>query len=145
MADYIDSFMGNYYFLNNFYPCRVMYKGIWFSSSEAAYQAQKNSSDCVRRMFSGLKPDEAKALGKRIHIRSDWDTVKIAVMRDVVREKFWQNPALAILLDNTGDAILKEGNDWGDTFWGVDKETGEGQNQLGIILMQVRNELRNSN
>ncbi|MCC8043881.1 MAG: NADAR family protein [Clostridiales bacterium] len=142
MTGCIDSFMGSYYFLSNYYPCPVRYKGLRFLSSEAAYQAQKSASDSVRQMFVGLTPDEAKALGNQVNARSDWDTAKIAVMHDVVREKFWQNSALAILLDNTGDEILKEGNDWGDTFWGVDSTTGEGQNQLGIILMQIRNELR---
>ncbi len=35
-----------------------------------------------------------------------------------------------------------EGNHWGDTCWGVDNRTGQGENHLGKILMQVREELQ---
>ena len=31
---------------------------------------------------------------------------------------------------------------WGDTCWGVDLRTDNGDNHLGRILMQVRRELR---
>jgi hypothetical protein len=41
----------------------------------------------------------------------------------------------------TGNTELVEGNHWHDTFWGVDATTGEGDNGLGQILMQVRMEL----
>ena len=40
----------------------------------------------------------------------------------------------------TRDRVLIEGNDWGDTFWGM--TDGEGENHLGKILMRVRAELR---
>lgn len=39
----------------------------------------------------------------------------------------------------TGDAILIEGNTWGDRFWGVCE--GFGQNHLGHVLMRVRVQL----
>jgi len=56
-----------------------------------------------------------------------------------VREKFKQEDLKQMLLD-TGDQELVEGNTWNDTFWGVCR--GEGQNNLGKILMKVRMELR---
>lgn len=40
----------------------------------------------------------------------------------------------------TGDAMLIEGNTWGDTFWGVCN--GQGLNVLGNLLMEIRQELR---
>ena len=43
------------------------------------------------------------------------------------------------LLD-TGDAILIEGNDWGDRYWGVCD--GVGQNKLGLILMGLRKKMK---
>ena len=39
----------------------------------------------------------------------------------------------------TGNAVLVEKNDWGDTFWGVC--SGKGENYLGRLLMQVRKEI----
>jgi len=56
-----------------------------------------------------------------------------------VRAKFEQNPDLAAKLIATGDEELVEGNTWGDTYWGVCR--GVGQNKLGKILMNVRQEL----
>ena len=61
-------------------------------------------------------------------------------MKDIVRAKFSQNEELAKKLLATNDEYLIEGNTWGDRFWGT--VNGEGRNQLGIILMQVRDELR---
>ena len=62
-------------------------------------------------------------------------------MLNLVRAKFKQNPGLAEKLLNTGERELVEGNQWGDTFWGVC--SGKGENVLGKILMQVRLEIRN--
>lgn len=79
----------------------------------------------------------------KVELRSDWEEVKLDVMRDVVFAKFFQNPELAKRLLATGGSNLIEGNNWHDTFWGVDSETGEGQNNLGKILMEIRAELKN--
>ena len=38
------------------------------------------------------------------------------------------------------DEYLEEGNNWGDKVWGT--VNGEGENNLGKILMRVRKELR---
>ena len=57
----------------------------------------------------------------------------------ICRAKFFQNEDLGQKLMNTGDAVLIEGNYWGDRYWGVCN--GEGQNKLGKILMKIREEL----
>ena len=75
-------------------------------------------------------------------MRPDWDDVKFKIMEQVVYEKFTQNPTLAQDLLNTGDRILKEGNYWKDLYWGVDLKTGEGENNLGKILMSLRDYIR---
>jgi hypothetical protein len=60
-------------------------------------------------------------------------------MYGLILGKF-QDPELKTKLLATGDAELIEGNWWGDVYWGVCN--GEGRNELGKILMQVRDELR---
>lgn len=60
-------------------------------------------------------------------------------LRDIVFNKFVYNDELSNLLIDTDDAILVEGNDWGDTTWGM--VNGKGKNQLGKILMELREEL----
>ena len=80
----------------------------------------------------------AKRLGGSIKERKDWEEVKVLLMSYLVVQKFAQEPFKTWLLE-TGDEELVEGNTWGDTFWGVCK--GEGENQLGIILMGIRSGL----
>lgn len=77
-------------------------------------------------------------------------------MLQAVRAKF-KNPDLAKKLLKTGDAILIEGTFWNDRIWGVglrrikDEDgniigyKGSGKNQLGEILMKVRDELKKEN
>ncbi|MGX8680786.1 MAG: NADAR family protein, partial [bacterium] len=85
----------------------------------------------------------AKKKGRRVLLRDDWEQVKDRIMEEIVLAKFQQNPELKAQLLATGDAMLEEGNQWHDDYWGVDLRTGRGQNRLGRILMKVRLELQN--
>ena len=138
----ITIFDGEYAFLSNFYEAPVKYKYI-YGSAEAAYQAQKAIRSEDANKFTEYNPAKAKRMGRKIEIRDDWEQVKVSVMSDILFAKFVQNPELAKRLLDTGDANLIEGNHWHDTFWGVDLETGEGQNMLGKLLMELRTELQN--
>jgi hypothetical protein len=80
-------------------------------------------------------PGKAKKLGRTVSLRSDWEDVKLDVMRKLIRQKF-ENPFLRPLLMLTGDAILEEHNYWHDTIWGI--YAGIGENWLGRILMEER-------
>lgn len=140
----ICSFTGKYAFLSNFYPCMVVYDGMKYPSAEHAFQAAK-SLDIDQRIGMAVcpTPGDAKHFGRRLHLREDWEEVKVSVMLAVVRDKFIRNDAdedIRELLLATGDAYLEEGNTHGDCFWGAVK--GEGRNELGKILMQVRDELK---
>ncbi len=140
--DEIDWFREEYEFLSNFYPSKVVFDGITYYNSEAAYQAQKCKNPEERIGFEKLSSDEAKRLGQKVEMRSDWDDVKFGIMEQVVYAKFTQNPMLAQNLLDTGDKVLKEGNYWKDVYWGVDIRTGEGENNLGKILMALRDNFR---
>ena len=139
----IDHFDGEYAFLSNFFEAPVLYRGIRYRNTEAAFQAQKciESADQIR--FADLDPSRAKRLGRKIDLRSDWEQIKIREMYLIVLEKFQQHPDLRQKLMDTGYAYLVEGNYWHDTFWGVCN--GAGWNHLGQILMRVREELRQNN
>ena len=56
--------------------------------------------------------------------------------------KFNQNPEIAKGLLATGDAILIE-HTRNDAYW-ADEGDGSGKNKLGLLLMKVREELKNS-
>jgi ribA/ribD-fused uncharacterized protein len=96
--------------------------------------------DSKQRMsFADLGPSSAKKKGRHVTLRHDWEKVKEEYMYQIVKAKFIQNPAIADALLETGNALLIEGNTWGDTIWGMCN--GRGQNKLGKILMRVRSEI----
>ena len=86
-------------------------------------------------------PKEAKKIGNEIEIVHNWDLIKIEKMREVIFEKFSQNEILKKELIKMKDEDLVEWNDWGDVFWGKDIKTGNGENNLGKILIEVRDNL----
>ena len=133
----INRFGGEYQFLSNFYEAPILYNGITYRNAEAAYQAQK----CTDRAqeFANLSAKEAKRLGRKVSLRADWDSVRIGIMHNIVRTKFSQHEDLRDKLLATYNKELIEGNYWNDCFWGVCMN--EGENNLGKILMLVREEL----
>ncbi len=144
----IDSFTGEFRFLSNFHPSEVELNGMKFPTVEHAYQAAKSldgaERDTIRRRQT---PGQAKQMGQKIKLRRDWNTVKVPIMENLLRQKFNREPLKKQLLD-TGDKELIEGNRWGDNFWGkVIGHDGNlyGKNHLGRLLMKIRRDLRGRN
>ena len=138
----ITSFRDNFYFLSNFYPVIIVYEFDEYPSVEHAYQAAKTLDKDYRMLIAKAKTAaKAKKIGRVVPIKEDWETVKMDVMRQLLRSKF-SNPKLKKLLLHTKTHKLVEGNWWGDTFWGVDMQ-GKGSNWLGKLLMELREELNN--
>lgn len=143
-SNVINKFDGEFAFLSNFYECVVVYDGISYGSSEAAFQAQKTLDINKRKYIATLNPSKSKREGRRLlDLRPDWDKAKDRIMFEIVTAKFNQNPSLADRLIETKDKILVEGNNWNDRYWGMNYECTVGRNQLGKTLMVVRNNLRN--
>lgn len=135
----INKFTGEYKFLSNMYPCIVEIEGQKYPSVEHAFQAMKSLDSNDRVAMSVCRsPEEAKQAGKLLNLRSDWEQVKVDLMYQILKEKF-SNPELAQKLKSTEGEELIEGNTWGDNFWGVYK--GQGENQLGKLLMKIREEI----
>lgn len=61
-------------------------------------------------------------------------------MRTAVRAKFEQHASLRNELLATADATIVE-HTTNDAYWG-DAGDGSGRNMLGIILMEIREEIR---
>lgn len=134
----IGPFRGEYRFLSNFWP-EPRRRNL---TNEHFYQAAKalNVEDRALIMHADTAKD-AKRLGRIVVIRPDWDAIKETVMLDGLRTKFFSDENLAEMLLSTGDEELVELNSWGDTYWGVHEPNGIGQNRLGALLMEVREEL----
>lgn len=136
----IDSFSGRHRWLSNFWPCLVPLGQFMYPSVENAYQAQK-FPESEREAFTRYAPGYAKKIATHRTLPEDWDTKKHSIMAQLIRRKFHFGSELAGLLIATDNAILVEGNTWGDTYWGVCD--GDGENQLGHILMGHREHLIN--
>ena len=143
----ITKFDGEYAFLSNFYECDVAYNGLTYKNSEAAFHAQKTLDELERKQFITLDPSASKRRGRKVSLRSDWESVKTNIMYEICLAKFSQNEDLKAKLLATGDEYLEEGTYWHDNCWGncyCDKcKNIIGENRLGKILMQIREELRN--
>lgn len=136
----IVSFTGDYRWLSNFSPAEVVYQRETYASVEHAYQAAKTKDRFERQMIQAAESaGHAKRLAEKLTVRPDWQQQKLAVMEDLLRQKFAHGDLRDKLLA-TGAAELVEGNHWGDRFWGVCD--GEGENHLGRLLMKIRSELR---
>ena len=136
----IKYFRGKNAFLDNGYPVRIEYEGMTFPSVEAAFQASK-SWDVRHRLAcsQGETPQAVRKLGKKVELRPDWEEKKLAIMKELLEQKFRYFELRHQLL-STGDAELVAGNQQGDGFWGQVK--GKGENHLGRLLMEVREEIR---
>lgn len=143
-------------FLSNFYKVDVEYDGVIYPSSEHAYMSAKSDEEveidgktykwkefCQN---STIKPSKVKGESRFLTLVDQWDEIKVEVMYLCLVSKFRQEPLRSRLLA-TGLQNIQEGNWHGDTFWGVDLRVNPnvGENNLGRLLMRVRDELRRGN
>jgi len=136
-------FSGDLEFLCNFYKHEFEFEGRIYPTSEHAFQAAKTNQEHEKDGIAGaFTPGLAKKLGRRVKLREDWNEVKNDVMYQVLKAKFSDKRLRQKLID-TGDMELIEGNTWGDCYWGVDINSGIGENHLGKILMKLREEMSN--
>ena len=160
----IEEFKDEYKFLSNYYVHPIVWGDKVYPSSEHLYQCGKflpNSKE--RNEILSLKaPQTTKNRARKLvkagkNLTPNWeDGVKLTVMNHVIRMKFAPGSEMAELLLLTGNSYLKEGNWWGDNYWGdcnpkygCDGHKGtkdctkiQGQNWLGRILTAIRNELQ---
>lgn len=136
--------------------------GELWPTAEHYYQAAKFSNplnplpeirDKIRRLGTPREAFEFVRGDMEEHVDSSWwhkDAHKEEAMLRAVRAKFTQNPSLSDLLVGTEELILVEHTE-NDSFWGDGngvppfpdgQRWGPGKNNLGQILMVVRNELR---
>lgn len=138
-------------FLSNFYKSPFELDHQNWPTVEHFYVASKSRNSEYRFLIrNAVTPHQAKRLGDDSHkskqslfrqgfkLRSDWQEVKLDVMKVAVHAKFHQNPTLQKLLVATAAHLLVE--DSADGFWGIGRH-GSGKNWLGKILMSTRSML----
>jgi len=133
---------GPHFALSNFAPYGLEAEGCYWPTVEHFFQAQKFLDAAYReRVRKAATPKEARALGqsRAMPIRPDWDAIRDAVMLQALRLKFSRPEPRKALLE-TGEHPLVEASPF-DHYWGAGQD-GSGQNRLGVLLQQVRAELR---
>ena len=145
----IDKFYGDNLWLSNFANCRIQYDGYVYWSSQSAYQAQKIKGtplqkDRIKKVFTKIQPNQAKVLGAMIPLRDDWEEIRYKIMKQILDIKFRTYPYNELLLATDNQELI-QGNQWHDITFGkcyCDKHKGEGDNILGKIIMQIREQLK---
>jgi ribA/ribD-fused uncharacterized protein len=124
-------------FMNNFKKARMFIYGRWWNNVEAPYQSMKTDVQSEKdAIWAAKTPREARDLGQKVTINSNWDEVKYLVMYECVLAKFLQHSDLRKQLIDTKQEELMEDSPI-DYYWGCGKD-GTGQNNLGKVLIQVR-------
>lgn len=145
MPSVILRFDGQYRFLSNFFSTPILFEGATYPSVENAFQSAKTLDPAERSLFTQCTAAYAKKIGRAVALRSDWETVKDGILRELLVQKFAPGTEMARLLMCTGDAYLCEGNTWHDNHFGAclcDRCTYTAhQNVLGALLMEIRSQL----
>lgn len=132
------------------FPLQV--NGIPIPTAEALYQACRfpHMPEIQQLIIEQSSPMTAKMKSKhhRKETRSDWDRVRVDILRWCLRVKLAQNwqKFRALLLDTGDRPVVEESRK--DDFWGakpVGDETLVGRNVLGQLLMELREELQSQN
>lgn len=153
-----------YPFFSNWFEVGFNLAGRHYTSSEQFMMYQKVSlageTELARKIMATDDPKKAKEYAGAQYfknfdkIRDYWTKHSYHVVKRGVRAKFAQNPELLSLLDKTGNALICECARK-DTVWGIginynddhgpiwrDVRNWTGSNQLGRLLMELREEFR---
>lgn len=149
MSDPVFFYEREFYVLSNFSAFMLRWYGFLFYTSETAYQWSKfgmigsvGARKVAQEILNATSAHDAFKIAERnVHLRQkDWSEVRIDVMRNILREKVRQHEYVLRKLRQTGDRQLIE-NSWRDDFWGWGP-IHDGQNMLGKLWMEVREEFR---
>lgn len=165
----INSHEGIHGELANFYKSPITWNGRVYPTAEHLFHARKYIFDGAPQRYldyaeiirKASTPYKAKILGIQLHYTmyqwqrdlckiidsyndvklnsQELDGRKLQIMYETIRCKIFQNENCRRILLSTSDKyIIKAGH----PFWGVDSN-GAGENNIGKILMTIRNELQN--
>ena len=142
----------------NWYPAEFDYAGKHYLHSEQFMMYQKvmmfGQTALGDEIMHTDDPEQCKILGREFFDGFDaalWKKTRFVVVKRGIRAKFSQNPQMLETLLATGNAILAEcsprDKDWGILLSTSDPEVQDitkwrGENLLGQVLMEVREELR---
>lgn len=141
------------------YASPFVIEGIRYETAEQYMTAKKallaGDLEHYVLIMNEKNPDQCEKYGKCVRALdvAAWTKCKEEVVYHANLAKFMQNPSLKNLLLSTGDKVLAEACPY-DKIWGIgldanhpdstDQSKWKGDNLLGKILMQIREELSTS-
>lgn len=141
----------DYGWMGNMAPYPIKYDGKVWLTSEALFQGMRYDDEDIKEIIRKEKsPMGAKMKAKRFKdqmVVIPMSPQDVENMKKCVRMKFDQHPQLKRELMKTKNVFIYEdiGNRNGERhkFWGskkINKNEGDGQNMMGRILMELRDE-----
>lgn len=130
---------------SNFSPHTIEFEGMLYPTAEHAYHAAKFNDPNIRsKIQKAISPLEAFKLGKKYtsQRKENWDEIKVDTLYQILKQKLSQHREVKIALLSTEDEVIVEDNPL-DDFWGNGPD-GKGQNQMGKLLMKIREEIKNA-
>lgn len=131
---------------SNLYRRPISFEGREYPTAEHAYQAGKARKDEVKEWLLNAPTPSLVAMAAHglyvWDVNPDWAKTKFFRMKSLLIAKFSQNEDFGALLLSTGNTRLVEAgktNNAVNRLWG--EVNGKGENKLGILLMEVREEL----
>ena len=121
--------------------------GIEYHTTENFYQAAKMPDRARRIRLANMSSFESKKAVRTPEFRvtpEEWNAFesrKLLVMEDAIRQKFSPGTSWFTKLMATGDEEIVEWNNWNDRYWGKTLD-GVGENNLGKLLMKIRADLK---
>jgi ribA/ribD-fused uncharacterized protein len=128
-------------FMSNYWKARMFIYGRWWNWNEAPYQSAKTNVMAEKdTIWKAEKANDSRLLGQKVTIVPDWEHLKRDIMKECCLAKFLQHSDLRKQLMETGTEELIEDSPI-DAWWGCGKD-GTGRNELGKILMEIRQYLQ---
>lgn len=157
--DGITAFFTKHSPLSNHHKADQKIENTKYSSNEQFYMQQKayvfGDPTTAQRVMREKDPRLQKNMCKKFDKldQTEWNNRKLNIMRTGINAKFTQNSHLKNFLVKTGSTNILECNKF-DSFWGIgmalnnpdvwvrNSWAGNAKNQLGLLLMELRTELK---
>lgn len=131
---------------SNFSHHPIILKNKAWPTTEHYFQAQKYAGTEYEenvRLTAGPRAAASMGRDRSLPLRKDWELVKESIMKEALVAKIDQYPKIKDLLLSTGDSEIVEHTE-NDNYW-ADGGDGSGKNRLGVIWMEIREDLRKIN
>lgn len=142
---------------SNMHEAPIQVDGITFPTVEHYFQWSKaklfGDAEIQNKILKTASPKSVKSYGKKVKGFDEeaWNEKKDSVMRTAVKAKLMQHPDILKKLRDTGTRPIAEADPRGK-YWGIgtssetskakDPSRWPGQNKMGKILMELRDELK---